>query len=99
MPNCTDQTTVDTGKAAELVLAAVADHFQTHNPTGALETHILLACIGAKAYDLADRSRNGDGRGMSKAAFDRAPEIPEGSTRGAYAKLLRETLTASRGQA
>ncbi|GGW99781.1 hypothetical protein [Streptomyces chryseus] len=99
MPNCTDQTSVDTGKAAELVLAAVAGHFETTNPTDLLETHNLLVCIGAEAYNLADRSLHGDGPAMSKAAFTLAPEIAEGSTRGAYAALLREVLAVNGGQA
>ncbi|MFE4796189.1 hypothetical protein ACFRFL_13995 [Streptomyces sp. NPDC056708] len=94
MPNCTDLKTVDAEKAAGLVLLAVANHFTTTNPTAVLESNSLLVCIGAEAYNLAGRSVNGDASVMSRAALGAAPEVPEGTTRGEAALLLRKAAVA-----
>lgn len=92
MPNCTDQTTANTEEAASLVLAAVAAHFTATNPTDVLESHSLLICVGAEAYNLADRRSNGEGQAMSKAAMAVMPKVCEGITRGEFARILRKTL-------
>jgi hypothetical protein len=77
---------------AARVLAGVADHFTTADPTAVLEHHSLLICVGAEAYELADRSVSGDGQAMSKAAMAALPEFREGITRGEFALLIRAAL-------
>ncbi|MDN3056894.1 hypothetical protein PH213_20530 [Streptomyces sp. SRF1] len=101
MPNCTDQVvregpevTEDPKVTAGRVLAAVADHLTTVNPTFRMERCTRLVCIGAEAYQLADRSLFGDAPAMSRAALAESPEVPEGITRGEYALLLRKAAKA-----
>ncbi|MEU8870491.1 hypothetical protein AB0D24_04860 [Streptomyces javensis] len=101
MPNLTDQVVRETREATEdpkvtagRVLAAVADHLTAVNPTFAMELCTRLVCIGAEAYQLADRSMFGDAPAMSRAALAEAPEVPEGITRGEYALLLRRAAKA-----
>lgn len=101
MPNCTDQVagltpaeTDDPQRLAGQVLAAVANHFTKHDPTGVLTEDALLVCASAAAYDLGGRSLNGQGAAMSRAALASAPERPERTTRGEYAHMLREAATA-----
>ncbi|MFD5788630.1 hypothetical protein ACFWH1_18655 [Streptomyces sp. NPDC127037] len=89
MPNCTDLKSPGTGEAARLVLAAVAEHFTETNPTGVLEQHSLLVCVGAEAYRFTERRSDGSGQALSKAAFEVMPPLPAGITRGEFALHLR----------
>lgn len=72
------------------VLAQVADHFTAVNPEEPLESHSLLVCISAEAYELAGRSVHGDAGTMSREAWAAAPEVPADITRGEFALHLRD---------
>nr|WTB35077.1 hypothetical protein OG781_41525 [Streptomyces sp. NBC_00830] len=89
MPNCTDR---NAEKAAGLVLLAIADHLTTTDPTGVLEQHSLLICVGAEAYKLADRSVIGGADELASAALALAPEPTGGLTRGEFALRLRRLV-------
>ncbi|MFI5629165.1 hypothetical protein ACIA8E_07255 [Streptomyces sp. NPDC051664] len=99
--NSTDQAagsvaaeTEDPRVTAGRVLAMVAAHFTTKDPSDVLEPHALLVCVGAEAYKLADRSRFIGAAQMSRAALAEAPEAPEGITRGEFALLLLKAAKA-----
>ncbi|MGC4947763.1 hypothetical protein ACLQ2N_16400 [Streptomyces sp. DT224] len=89
MANCTDLKSPDAVETPSNVLLAVADHFTETNPTGALEQHSLLVCVGAEAYRLTERRSDGSGQALSKAAFAAMPPLPDGITRGEFALHLR----------
>ncbi|MET9321940.1 hypothetical protein ABZX75_17360 [Streptomyces sp. NPDC003038] len=89
MEQSTDLTRVGADAAVGHVLLAVADHFTENNPTKELEPVALLIAFGAEAYRLTDRSIGGGGQALAKAAFEAAPELIPGTTRGEYALILR----------
>lgn len=102
--NCTDQKPApskglnDESRAlAAPVLAAVAEHFKVKHPALPLESYSLLVCASVEAYNIGNRSREGDVPAMSEAALAAAPEAPEGITRGRYAELLLETVAELTG--
>ncbi|MEU8834863.1 hypothetical protein [Streptomyces sp900116325] len=76
------------------VLARVAAHFTTKDPSDVLEPHALLVCVSAEAHKLADRSRFIGSAQMSRAALAEAPDAPEAITRGEFALLLLKAATA-----
>ncbi|MFF1834179.1 hypothetical protein ACFVXE_08230 [Streptomyces sp. NPDC058231] len=99
--NSTDQAagsapvqTEDPRVTAGRVLAMVATHFTTTDPSGVLEPYSLLVCVGAEAYKLSDRSMFIGAAQMSRAALAEAPEAPEGITRGEFSLLLLKAAKA-----
>ncbi|MGW6416324.1 hypothetical protein [Streptomyces sp. NPDC055055] len=74
------------------VLRAVAQHFRTVNPDYALESLSLQVCVGAEAYNLVDRRRDGDAHRIARAALAAMPEMLTGITRGEYVLHIRETV-------
>ncbi|WP_326814045.1 hypothetical protein [Streptomyces sp. NBC_01763] len=84
----------DPRATAGRVLAMVAAHFTTKDPSDALEPHSLLVCVSAEAHKLADRPMFIGTAQMSRAALAEAPEAPEGITRGEFALLLLKAATA-----
>ncbi|WP_433916928.1 hypothetical protein [Streptomyces sp. NBC_01744] len=99
--NSTDQAagstpagTEDPRVTAGRVLAMIADHFTTTDPSDVLEPHSLLVCVSAEAYKLADRPMFVGAAQMARAALAEAPDAPEGITRGELALLLLKAATA-----